>query len=64
MFPSEDQAVYIVCFRPAGGVRDLPSEQSPCRYLRIAVADVKAAHREERLTDTITEMLVELKALE
>lgn len=64
MFLSEDQAEYIVCFRPVGGVRGLPSERYSVRHLRFAVADVKAAHREEQLTDTITEKLVELKALE
>jgi hypothetical protein len=64
LFPSENQAEYIVCFRPLGGVRGLPSEQYPFRYLNIAVADVSAAHREERLTETITEKLGELEASE
>lgn len=64
LFPSEDQAEYIVCFRPLGGVRGLPSELYLFRYLNIAVADASAPRREERLTETITEKLVKLETLE
>jgi len=57
MFPSKDQAEYIICFRPVDVVRD-SSEQYACRYVSIAVADVDAAHQEDRLTDSISEKLV------
>ena len=63
LFPSGHEAEYIICFRPTDTVRGLPSEQSSCRYVRVAAADVEAAHDEDRLTDTITAKLAELKAL-
>jgi len=63
MFPSKDQTHYTVCFRPLDVFRGSP-EQYARRYLSIAVAVVSAAHREERLTEMITEKLAKLKALE
>jgi hypothetical protein len=63
MFLSEAQDEHIVCFRPVDVIRDSP-DQFACRYLRISVGEVNAAQREKRLTDSITEKLKQLKALE
>ena len=57
MFPSENHTEYIICLRPVG-VTLASSDQYACCYVGIAVADVDAAHGEERLTDSTTEKLV------
>jgi hypothetical protein len=57
MFPSENHTEYMICLRTVG-VTLASSDQYACRYAGIAVADVDAAHGEERLTDSITENLV------
>ena len=56
LFLNDDQTSYFVCFRPTNAVQYL-ADRYACKYLQIEVAQVRAARREQRLTDSILERL-------
>jgi hypothetical protein len=50
MFLNDDQSKYIVCFHP---VLTMSADRYACRYFEINQEEVKAAHNDKLLADSI-----------